>query len=279
MKPSIIVSSQDPAGMNIRNILVSLHGFAESTEKWHGTPVYSKEGIKLYTTDSETINSEGVDTEVEGDWIIFATRHQSAAKRKSFSVHVPGNWGKAEAGGSDKRLCNALPDVMKDALRKISGTYQGDEFELILECTHHGPFIEKPCMFIEIGSSEEEWSRPDAGEVIANVVNYIVMNPARKYKSVIVIGGGHYSMAGTKLMLSSDYAVGHVCPKHMLIHLDEKLLKEAVAKNGDRFEIAVLDWKGLGAEKERIIVMLDKLGIKYERQQRFGKEEPPDTDS
>ncbi|MBW2965176.1 D-tyrosyl-tRNA(Tyr) deacylase [Candidatus Woesearchaeota archaeon] len=273
MKPSIIVSTQDPAGMNIRNILVSLHGFAEGTEKWHGNPVYSKEGIKLYTTDERTIYSEGIDTEVEGDWIIFATRHQSAAKRKSFSVHVPGNWGKADAGGKPKKLCTALPDVMKDALRKISGTYQGDEFELILECTHHGPYIEKPCMFIEIGSSEEEWSRTDAGEVIANVVNFIVMNPARKYKSVVVIGGGHYSMAGTKLMMNSEFAVGHVCPKHTLAELDEKLLKEAIAKNGDRFEMVVLDWKGLGAEKDRLIALLEKLGIKYERYQRLSKEE------
>jgi D-aminoacyl-tRNA deacylase len=273
MKPSIIVSTKDKAGINIRDVLVSLHGFVSTTEKWHGHPVYAKEGIKLYTTDEETIFSEGVDTEVEGDWIIFATRHQSAAKRKSFSVHVPGNWGKAEAGGSESKLCTAMPDVMKDSLKKISQVYLGDEFEIILECTHHGPLVSKPCMFIEIGSSEEEWIRQDAGEVIAQVVNYITMNPARKYKSVVVLGGGHYSMAGTKLMLNSELAVGHVCPKHMLESLDAELLKEAVSKNGDRFEMVVLDWKGLGAEKDRVVGMLEKLKIPFERYQRLSKEE------
>ncbi|MFC1741547.1 D-aminoacyl-tRNA deacylase [Nanoarchaeota archaeon] len=273
MKPSIIVSTQDKAGMNIRDVLRSLHGFSESTEKWHGHPVYTKEGIKLYTTDEETIHSEGVDTDVEGDWIIFATRHQSAAKRKSFSVHVPGNWGAAEAGGSEKKLCNALPDLMKDALRKISGIYGGDEFEIILECTHHGPFVDKPCLFIEIGSSEEEWGRRDAGEVIANVVNFISMNPARKYKSVVVLGGGHYNMIGTKLMMNTDYAVGHVCPKFLLPELTEELLQEAVAKNGERFALVVLDWKGLGTEKARVVAMLEKSGIKFERYQRLVKED------
>jgi D-aminoacyl-tRNA deacylase len=273
MKPSIIISTKDKAGMNIKETLTGLHGFSETTEKWHGNPVYAKEGIKLYTTELETIHSEGVDKEVEGDWIIFATRHQSAAKRKSFSVHVPGNWGKAEAGGSDKKLCVALPAVMKDALRKIEGVYADDEFDIILECTHHGPLVEKPCMFIEIGSSEEEWERKDAGEVIAGVVNFIAMNPAHKYKSVVVLGGGHYSMVGTKLMLNTDYAVGHVCPKHMLGELSEELLKEAVDKNGERFEMVVLDWKGMGTDKDRVMGMIESLGVKFERYQRISKEE------
>ncbi len=273
MKPSIIVSTQDPAGMNIRNVLTMLHGFVETTEKWHGHQVYAKSGIKLYTTDSETIHSEEIDTEVEGDWIIFATRHQSAAGRKCFCVHVPGNWSTADAGGEVKKLCFALPAVMKDALKKISQMYAEDEFAVMLECTHHGPMISKPCLFIEIGSSEEEWGRTDAGEVIAQVVNYITQNPVRKYKAVVLLGGGHYSMAGTKLMLKSVYAVGHVCPKHKLVELDEVLLQEAIAKNGDKFEMVVLDWKGLGTEKERIVSMLEKLKIPFERYQRIEKEE------
>jgi D-aminoacyl-tRNA deacylase len=273
MKPSIIVSTKDIAGMNIRNVLVELHGFNKTTETFHGNPVYMKEGIKLYTTDSETIHSEGIDESVEGDWIIFATRHQAASARKSFSTHVCGNWGKAEAGGSDKKLCVALPAVMKEALRKIESVYGGDEFDIIQECTHHGPLLSKPCMFIEIGSTEKEWERHDAGDVIARVVNYIVMNPVKKYKSVVVLGGGHYSQVGTKLMLKTDYAVGHICPKHMLTELDEDLLKQAVEKNGNNFDMVVLDWKGLGTEKQRIVSMLDKLDIKHERYQRLFKEE------
>ncbi|MBU2560978.1 MAG: D-tyrosyl-tRNA(Tyr) deacylase [Nanoarchaeota archaeon] len=273
MKPSIIVSTKDIAGMNIKGILTGLHGFRETTETFHGHPVHMKEGIKLYTIDSETIHSEGIDTEVEGDWIIFATRHKAASGQKSFSVHVPGNWEKAETGGKDRKLCTALPAVMKEAINKIANTYAGDEFEIIQECTHHGPYLEKPCMFIEIGSSEEEWKREDAGEVIAKVVNYIVMNPAKKSKSVIVLGGGHYNQVATKIMLNTEYAAGHICPKHLLNQLDERLLKQAAEKNGERFEMAVLDWKGLGAEKQRIVEMLDKLGIKHERWQRMSKEE------
>ncbi len=273
MKPSIIVSTKDLAGMNIKSVLKGMHGFSETTESFHGHPVLAKEGIKLYTTDDETIHSEGVDKDVEGDWIIFATRHQSKAGTKSFSVHAPGNWSKAEAGGKEKKLCNAIPNVMKDALNKIKNTYQGDEFTIVQECTHHGPFIEKPCLFIEIGSSEAEWKREDCGEIIAGVVNHMAINRPNKHKSVLVIGGLHYNQVATKLMLNTEYAVGHICPKYNLAELDEKMIKQAVDKNGDRFEMIILDWKGLGPEKQRITAMLDSLGIKYQKYQGLDREE------
>ena len=272
MKPSIIVSTQDKAGMNIKEVLVTMHGFAETTETFHGHPVHAKEGIKLYTTDAETIHSEGIDTDVEGDWIIFATRHQSAGA-KSFSVHVPGNWAGAEAGGSKGKLCSAMPAVMKEVIKKIQNTYCEDEFMITMECTHHGPLIEKPCLFIEIGSKDEDWVRRDAGEVIANVVNYIAINPVHKYKSVAILGGGHYNQVATKLMLKTDWAVGHICPKHMLANVDEEMLKQIVSKNGERFEMIVLDWKGLGTEKQRVVELLEESGIAYERYQKLNKED------
>jgi len=273
MKPCIIVSAKDMAGMNIREALVGMHGFRETTETFKGNPVFMKEGIKLYTLTEETIHSDGIDEEIEGDYIIFATRHKSEAGTKSFTVHVPGNWGKAEAGGKEKTLCNALPSLMKEALNKIKNIYTGEDFEIVQECTHHGPAIDKPCMFIEIGSKEEEWKRQDAGEVIANVVNFIVMNKPKKYKSVVVIGGGHYNQVATKLMLDSEFAVGHICPKYALASLDASLVKQAIKNNGEEFCKVVLDWKGLGPEKQRVSKILTELGVKFEKYQGMGKEE------
>jgi D-aminoacyl-tRNA deacylase len=273
MKPSIIVSVKDIAGMNIREALVGMYGFKETTETFKGNPVFTKEGIKLYTLSEETIHSDGIDEEVEGDFLIFATRHKSEAGTKSFTTHTPGNWGKAEAGGKDKTLCTALPTLMKEALNKIKNVYTGDEFEIVQECTHHGPAIEKPCIFIEIGSKESEWKRQDAGEVIANVVNFLVMNKPKKRKSVVVLGGGHYNQVATKLMLNTDFAVGHICPKYALASLDSPMLKQAIEKNGDDFEKVVLDWKGMGPEKQRIAEMLKALNVKWEKYQSMGKDE------
>jgi D-aminoacyl-tRNA deacylase len=166
-----------------------------------------------------------------------------------------------------------MTDYMKEALKKLKSAYSGDEFEIVQECTHHGPQLSKPCMFIEIGSSETEWKRRDAGEIIANAVNFIAINPPKKHKSVIVLGGGHYNQVATKLMLNTEYSVGHICPKHMLTKLDEKMMKQAIDKNGERFEMAVLDWKGMSTEKQRIVEMLKSHGIKHEKYQSMNKEE------
>ncbi|MBW2967032.1 hypothetical protein KY362_00955 [Candidatus Woesearchaeota archaeon] len=273
MKPCIIVSKQDPAGISIRDLLVALHGFTDAGETFQGNPLFSKQGISLYTINERTIDADAIDEEVDGDFIIFATRHQAESGKKCFCVHVPGNWDAAEAGGTPKTLCTALPQLMKDALKKIKYVYPGDEFDIAQECTHHGPDIKKPCMFIEIGSSEDEWVRRDAGEVIANVVNHIITNPTRRCKSVIVLGGGHYNQVATKLMFNTDFAVGHVCPKYALPKLTKPLLKQAIDKNGDSFEMVVLDWKGLGPEKERLMGILESLGVKHERYQRLAKED------
>ena len=43
-----------------------------------------------------------------------------------------------------------------------------EEFEVTLETTHHGPLLDTPTLFIEIGSTEEHWGRTDAAEVWAD---------------------------------------------------------------------------------------------------------------
>ena len=154
-----------------------------------------------------------------------------------------------------------MPSFIKIGLNALKKS-ELKGFEVEIEATHHGPYLEKPCLFIEIGSSEKEWGDEKAGEIIAKVILEIVKNKKR-FKSCIVLGGGHYNKVARKLMLDTEYAVGHICPKHSLENLDEELLKQMIKRSDDTIELAVLDWKGLGKEKQRIISLLEKLEIKY----------------
>jgi D-aminoacyl-tRNA deacylase len=43
-------------------------------------------------------------------------------------------------------------------------------FDITLEATHHGPWVETPCLFAEIGSSEAEWQRTDAAALWAAIL-------------------------------------------------------------------------------------------------------------
>ena len=41
--------------------------------------------------------------------------------------------------------------------------------QVTFEATHHGPTLNAPAMFCEIGSSEEQWDRQDAAQAMADL--------------------------------------------------------------------------------------------------------------
>ena len=57
----------------------------------------------------------------------------------------------------------------------------------------------------------------------------------------------------------------------MLDKLDESLIKEAIQKTAEKVDLIILDWKGLGQNKERIMNMLKNLNLKFERSDSLSK--------
>jgi len=137
--------------------------------------------------------------------------------------------------------------------------------EITMECTHHGPFLSKPAMFIEIGSHEEQWINKKAGDIIAKTIVELLEKPVKKYKTVTVLGGGHYNHTANKIMLNSNYAVGHICPKYMLEVLNENLLRQAIERTTPKAELVVLDWKGLGEYKQKVVGLIEEIDTKYKK--------------
>ena len=86
-----------------------------------------------------------------------------------------------------------------------------------------------------------------------------------RYESVFVIGGSHYNHVANKAMLQSNLAVGHICAKYNLGNLDENMIKQAMKKIIPNPKFALVDWKGLGKEKQRILEILDKNNIEHRR--------------
>lgn len=220
--------------------------------------------VEIVKTEIESIYNENLDKKIKADYFIFATRHQSKAGVKSLCVHPIGNFSKALLGGKDKELVSTMPSYMKAAVLELSKINSLADFEIAFEATHHGPYLEKPCMFIEIGSSENEWKNEKAGFIIAKTILEMVKSE-KKYKSCVVLGGSHYNAVAEKIILNTEYAVGHVCPKHNLKDLDSEMIKQMIKKSDDEIKFVVLDWKGLGNEKQRILKLLEENKIKYKR--------------
>lgn len=267
MKVAVVFSERDPASVNIRKQLLGSYGFQESGSCWKLTE--GNNAIAVHSFDSEMIHLEGIDKAIDADVFIFASKHVSKAGVDAFTVHVPGNWGRAEFGGIDKKLCVAPAELMKAAFRELQNNSMG--MEVIQEATHHGPFIGKPGMFIEIGSRERMYKNVEAGKIVADAIinaikavnNITESSRTGRLKSAVGIGGQHHCPNFRKILLETDISVAHVCAKYALGSLDEEMLRQAMEKTLPKASMVVLDWKGLGSHKERIKKLLNESGIDF----------------
>ena len=274
MKTALIIWKDCPAGNNVKNHLINEFNFKKTDDSFDNNNIYQlNDDIKLYTINTRHVNAENIDKNIEADRFIFSTTHRSEAGTASFSVHAPGNWNRAEMGGKEREICIAMPALMKQAYLELKKHNNLDKFNVTMECTHHGPYLEKPCMFIEIGSTEKEWTNQEAGRIVAQTIATVLAGADRykgkKYEVALGIGGPHYCNNFNKILERTDIAVGHVCPKYALESLDEVMIKQGVEKSQEKVGFILLDWKGLGKEKQRIVGIIKKLNIKYKRSDKF----------
>jgi len=264
MKFAIVVSRKDEAGRTIARELENL-------------------GVNFIEVEQESIYAdEEVNEKCAGaGFVIFATKHESEKKMPDMTVHVPGNWKNADYGGKEGKVCKTSAIFMKmlfNILNDETGKQGLKDYAVTIECTHHGPLIEKPCCFIEIGSSEEEWGDVDAGKVIAMTIKRAIRGwsdpptplTLSQTEAVIGIGGPHYCPNFSKIQLGSKYAIGHVIPQYAL-PLTAEIVKEAVAKTVEPVKKAIIDWKGCGisAERKKVIEVLVGCGLEVIRSDKI----------
>lgn len=267
LKYLIIASKKDKAGINITTNL----------SQFRKNPLVSSMGegpsFDFYLVEEEIVSDKGLDYEKinKYDFVIFASKHKAESGEKSLSIHAPGNWRTAELGGQDNQVCPTSALFQKQAfeiLRANVGKYDLDGYSVTLEVTHHGPLIDKPCIFIEIGSSENEWQDRRAGFVIAKTISDIIskfkLNPYREV--AIGLGGPHYCPNFNKIQLKSNIALSHIIPGYAA-PITEQMIKEAISKTEEEIDFAVLDWKGLSPaeERQKIIDILEKNYIAWKK--------------
>ena len=277
MNLAIISSSKDPAGINIRNNLIELFDFKKLNVKFDGNNVFEfdkikNKNIKLYLINDDLIFSENIDKKIDADILIFASKHRSKENTPSFAVHAIGNFGQAELGGQEKKLCMSSAVLLKNLFIELNKTASNTNFQLTMEATHHGPYVEKPAVFAEIGSTEKEWNDKENGKIIAKTIMNLINNENKNYKIAVGIGGPHYCNNFNKIALRTDIALSHICPKHQLGNLNEELIKQAIEKTAEKVDFILLDWKGLGKEKQRIINLLKNLNLEFERTDKIFKD-------
>ncbi|KKG16772.1 D-tyrosyl-tRNA(Tyr) deacylase [Methanosarcina sp. 2.H.T.1A.6] len=285
-KITIICSAPDLSSQNIKTHLLRLRewkplelppesGFSAARESADG---------KFRLVDIEEIHvfQDGLDKKLEAaglpaSLIIFASKHRSKEEINSLTVHCTGNSsGEARLGGLPKSLAVASPAAMKSILSEMKRLVgeKGLKYDVTLEVTHHGPTeLSVPSIYAEIGSTEVQWTDPEAGEVAAKAILAVSLE---KVPVAVGFGGGHYAMRQTGLLLETDISFGHNFPKYQLEFVDEALVRQAVEKSNAEF--AYFDRKSMKSEdKKRISEILEKLGLKVlkesEIREKYGREE------
>src|SRR3989344_2611349 len=165
----VVASKKDKAGINITT---SLSQFRESAVL---SNIGEKPPFDFYLCEEEIIHTENINIEKikAYDFIIFASRHQSSSNEKTLSIHTPGNPRNADYCGTQGKICPAsavFQKQMYEKLHEIVNEYDLKNYNITMEATHHGPLINKPCLFIEIGSTEAEWNDRRAGFIIAKTI-------------------------------------------------------------------------------------------------------------
>ena len=186
---------------------------------------------------------------------ILQMSDSSQKGNKTISIHAPGNWKQADLGGLPGRVCKTSALFQKQLFEKLKenlGKYPLKDYELTLECTHHGPLINKPCIFLEIGATELEWKDRKAGFVVAKSLSETLESfKENPYNEIAIgIGGPHYCPNFNKIQLNSNLALSHIIPQYAL-PLTEEMIQEAIAGTDEDVDLILLDWKGLGNAEQR----------------------------
>lgn len=230
--------------------------------------------IPLIEVKEEVIYSENLDNvELKKvDFLVFVSTHKSKDKIPSLTIHAPGNWRSADLGGIPGKICTSSAFVMKSLFIKLNELAEKnkeifDKYKITLEATHHGPLINIPCCFVELGSSELEWKDENAANVLAETIlslqDFKIID---KWIPVIAIGGNHYCQNFNEIQVNSNYAISHIIPEYSF-PITEAMIKEAEEKTLEQINKVLIDWKGCGKseERKRLLDLLEKLGLKYER--------------
>lgn len=258
MKRLIIECLKDTPSKNIVASLVSEGGWEDmgsdgeySYRRKGDDVILSLPGLHIRTND---LDKRAAEFGFTPDVVIFPSEHASTSGMPALTVHPMGNFNGNDLGGNERELATPCPAMMTDCLRMIKERCTLPEFNICFEATHHGPFVDTPSFFIEIGSDENYWPRKDAAELLASVIRDVP--ETNDYPAVVGFGGGHYAPRFTELALSYKVNFAHMLPNYQWMgHDDEdiaRMIKLAIDRSGTKLSfIHRKSMKGMEAQKLR----------------------------
>ena len=245
----LVAFENDPAGHNMAKYL------SQKMEK--NGDVYHSKNFDLIEIDSPAISADWLDEKYDYDGFVFLSKHAAESGTLALTCHSTGNFNEAKFGGNQKELAIPYPNLQKKYLQTLWDNRESfSDFEITIEATHHGPtHLKKPSIFVEVGTTEQQWNDESLCSSVAQLVFETLEKPIDSCPFAICFGGTHYSEKFTKELLFGKYALGTVMPKHALEFLNPVIFEHLITQNNGA-EAALLDWKSLGKYKQTLIDLL-----------------------
>ena len=197
---------------------------------------------------------------------LFLSKHSAASGKRSFTVHPVGNLGsEARFGGQPRRLVPPDPEAATALLRALGDAAPAVGSAATFEATHHGPVLEVPALFVEVGSSLPDWrSEALCGALARAVARAWMPLPDRAPgggEAAAGVGGGHYHPRHTDHARRTGTPIGHLVPDHALKDTDDATLDAALAQT--RAARVLIDGRSLSArERLRVRQAADRQGAR-----------------
>ncbi|BBD72111.1 hypothetical protein HS1genome_0500 [Sulfodiicoccus acidiphilus] len=233
----ILYSSKDPVGQTIKQLG---YGF-------------------------EDVETEVVDFTYRGtDPAVMICRHYSKSGIPTFTVHHPGNPTAVSSGGEPLKLGVAYPRLAFTVLANLRGA----DLPASYEATHHGPTLDSPLVFVELGSREEVWRNAKYVKFLVDAVESAVDSYTEiQCTKAAGIGGGHYAPSFTRM---ETHCFGHIISRHQLPEVSDVILREAMTKSAEPLDEVVLDDLNF-ATKRRVSSLASELGLRVKLRQHAWK--------
>uniref|UniRef100_A0A7N0UJK1 D-aminoacyl-tRNA deacylase n=1 Tax=Kalanchoe fedtschenkoi TaxID=63787 RepID=A0A7N0UJK1_KALFE len=312
----VVATVTDPASINPAREILGMPGWAPGQALDVGIRSYVNEGVRLLEIDKGIVEEDDLDERWEKasgevvEEVIFLSKHTAVSNKPALTVHPIGvphlKEGDVPPQGGRPGWA-ALPDprmgpwirLLKEIAKSCNLV---PEFEITMEATHHGPITNRRTMFLEIGSTEEYWKRPDAAQAIAQLVWKGLglgggtpvgdwKRENEKKKVLLGIGGGHYVPRHMDIIRRDGVWVGHLLSGYSLPMEDPNQSKDgsdtkviggtwkqsitaALEATRSAFPggeiIAHLDHKSFkGWQKSAVTEFLSQLGVKIGKPNDF----------
>ncbi len=226
-KRLFVCSENDIPSVNMKDRLLRKREWEEKGRNGSDIFLMNGENVIMITPDLH-IRIEDIDKRIDDaglvvDEVVFMSRHSATSGEAAMTVHPIGNFHENKFGGKERTLVRSNPALMTDALRRIADCNNMEDFKVCFEVTHHGPWLDKPTFFIEIGSDERNWGNERAADILTDVL--LAMEPDG-YETAVGVGGGHYAPRFTEVALGFKINFGHMLPNyHIEGSSDEDIIR------------------------------------------------------